>query len=342
MSFFEKREDQTLIEALAEFVTMTHPDLVILSSTTLCNDARMEEAASKAKRPSYTGHAGPISLHASKPSRQAFAMKLCQAIRNVPLLVVKANSRGGFFSYQGTTNVPLKFMIDLQPTSRHMMAWLMNLMEAGKDSMYLAVSKAIDAAGVTKQVAIRMITAFSVQASVNKFKPERRLFKDAAEKALPQAVTDDEIDVLMVTAPRSKDLSPYIINILCSAATSILIWPPEADNAALGQKPPPPTDGEQDLRPMSALSSRGAPNRSTSINHDGGQPTVLTSRPASRGSAYGSGYSYSYQQPAEMDAASKAAMDAMAERMARRKAAEDKAAASAANQQRSRAGAFMG
>lgn len=26
--------------------------------------------------------------------------------------------QGGFFSYQGTTNVPLKFMIDLQPTSR--------------------------------------------------------------------------------------------------------------------------------------------------------------------------------------------------------------------------------
>ena len=53
----------------------------------------MEEAAAKAaKRTSHSGSGG-LSVHASKPSRQAFAMKLCQAIRSVPVLVVKANSR---------------------------------------------------------------------------------------------------------------------------------------------------------------------------------------------------------------------------------------------------------
>ena len=34
------------------------------------------------------------------------------------MLALVAVCQGGFFSYQGTTNVPLKFMIDLQPTSR--------------------------------------------------------------------------------------------------------------------------------------------------------------------------------------------------------------------------------
>lgn len=33
---------------------------------------------------------------------------------------------------------------------------------------------------------------------MNKFKSERRLFKDAGDKALPLAVAEDEIDVLMV------------------------------------------------------------------------------------------------------------------------------------------------
>lgn len=52
-------------------------------------------------------------------------------------------------------------------------------------------------------------------------------------------------------APRTKDLSPYLINLLCSAPTSILIWPAEPDSSALGQKPPPSDSGEDGLRPMS-------------------------------------------------------------------------------------------
>ena len=122
---------------------------------------------------------------------------------------------------------------------------------------------------------------------------ERRLFKDAPEKALPQAVCDDLVDVIMVQVgeggrerggriasvfilcggggrdrghcpsigridldegatesptplpssppssppqgPRTKDLSPFVVDMLCNAPTSVLIWPPEAENTALGQ-----------------------------------------------------------------------------------------------------------
>jgi hypothetical protein len=40
-----------------------------------------------------------------------------------------------------------RYMIDLQPTSRHMLTWLMNLMEPLKDQLYLAVGKAYEPNG---------------------------------------------------------------------------------------------------------------------------------------------------------------------------------------------------
>ena len=35
--------------------------------------------------------------------------------------------------------------------------------------------------------------------------------------------------------PRTKDLSPMVMDILCNAPTSVLIWPPDEGNTALGQ-----------------------------------------------------------------------------------------------------------
>ena len=35
--------------------------------------------------------------------------------------------------------------------------------------------------------------------------------------------------------PRTRDLSPVVMDVLCNAPTSILIWPPEEGSTALGQ-----------------------------------------------------------------------------------------------------------
>lgn len=88
-------------------------------------------------------------------------------------------------------------------------------------------------------LAVRMFTSFHVQCSVSKFRPERRMLKGPPERALPQAVQDDDIDVLVIQAPRSRDLSPYAISVLSNCATSVLIYPPQMENTALGQLPLP-------------------------------------------------------------------------------------------------------
>ena len=45
--------------------------------------------------------------------------------------------------------------------------------------------------------------------------------------------------------PRTKDLSPLVVDLLCNAPTSLIIWPPDAENTALGQRAAPSDDGSQ-------------------------------------------------------------------------------------------------
>ena len=54
-----------------------------------------------------------------------------------------------------------------------MLTWLMNMLSPDRDNLYLAASRAYDGA-VVKQTVTRMVTTFSVQSSVSKFKPIRR------------------------------------------------------------------------------------------------------------------------------------------------------------------------
>lgn len=49
-----------------------------------------------------------------------------------------------------------------------------------------------------KQTAVRMMTTFSVQASVSAFQPIKRLLKEAPHKILPKAVVQDNVDILAV------------------------------------------------------------------------------------------------------------------------------------------------
>jgi hypothetical protein len=145
---------------------------------------------------------------------------------------------------------------------------LLNMMVPDRDHLHLIVTKAYEGSGVAKQTSLRMLTAFSVQASVGKVKAEKvhegqgstlslihslsltlshtlsvslththtlsltriharvplqEMVKDSSEKALPVKVAKEQIDVLIIQAPRTKDLSPYVINLLCSAATSVLV-----------------------------------------------------------------------------------------------------------------------
>lgn len=62
--------------------------------------------------------------------------------------------------------------------------------------------------------------------------------QDAAHRALPAAVIADEVDVLVVQAPRTRDLSAPLTELLLAARTAVLLWPP--DRCADGTVVTPP------------------------------------------------------------------------------------------------------
>lgn len=198
---FSKQADQTVVEALQELVEQERPDLVVIASNSLpCIDQRTTSGAGAGASSASGGKGGPaaaLSPAERSSAAQTLSMRLCQALRGVPLLVYKANTRGSF--QEGAPQAAVKYMVDLQPTSRHMLDWLMgSLMDLRRDSLSLAVSKALEPNGTTKQMALRMMTAFGVQASVNKLTPTKRLLREEAGKALPPAVVEEEVDVLLI------------------------------------------------------------------------------------------------------------------------------------------------
>jgi hypothetical protein len=115
-----------------------------------------------------------------------------------------------------------------------MLKWTMNMLNPDRDNLYLSAAKAYDGP-VVKQTITRMVTTFSVQASVSKFKPTRRVFKEAAEVGLPLAVEQDHIDILVIQANRNKELSSYVLDLLMTAKTSLIIYPPDFESQALGR-----------------------------------------------------------------------------------------------------------
>ncbi|GAX73464.1 hypothetical protein CEUSTIGMA_g916.t1 [Chlamydomonas eustigma] len=332
---FTKGEDQTLLEAMKQYVELTKPDLVIIASKGLCND---EPVVVTPGRPKVKD-----TKQGLKPARSAFGLKICQTLRTVPLLVYKANTRGAFFTMADPAVSPMRCVVDLQPTSRHMLVWIMNLLHSEKDQMSLSVCKAYEGGGaVIKQTASRMMTAFAVQTSVNKFKTQRRFFKEAPEKALPQYVFDEQIDVLMIQGPRTKDLSPLVVDLLVNTPTSILIWPPDAEDTALGQAPKPKaedTDASHALAQSRSISLDGGPVSSKS--QAGGAISMSTNVSRRTSNSSGTGYRYGYgPTDAQVDPVTQAALEAAAARMAKRKEENTKATAGSAGLPPRRPGAL--
>lgn len=234
---YVKHEEQTVTESMQDIVEEMKPDLVVIASESLCPE-----------RETRSGLPGTSGM----PANKAFALKICQALRHVPVFVYKANTKGGFGSYSDPKVATLRCMMDMQPTSRPMLQWLMNMMNPDRDSLYLAASKAYDGA-IVKQTVTRMVTTFSVQASVSKFKPVRRVFKESSEVALPPAIEQDHIDILVVQANRNKELSSYVIDLLTTAKTSIIVFPPDFDSQALGR--PSAAEAEEETSDPSHFSS---------------------------------------------------------------------------------------
>jgi len=360
---FNKSDEETLLEAISNYIMAVNPDLVVIASKGLCNDTRAEEVVAAAT--ARNGGRRDLAMHARpgiKPSRQSFGMKLCQTIRHHPLLVVKANTKGSFLTYTDPKLAPMKCVVDLQPTSRHMLSWLMKRLSNSKDVIHLVVNKAYDGAGATKQTAVRMMTSFAVQCSVNQFKAERHMFKEGGERVFPAFVTENDIDLLMIQAPRTKDLSPYCMDLLCNASTSLLLWPADTDNTALGQSTLPSGRDDSDTsssRPSTASSfmrnlSLGSNYSGTGFSAAGSasfaSSSSYRSRPMSAavgamgsrslGSGSGSGgYSYHGTMPS-LDGAAAAALKAMQDRQDRRRLTEDQAKAASNSKQNTRKGAL--
>uniref|UniRef100_A0A7R9VIZ2 UspA domain-containing protein n=1 Tax=Chlamydomonas euryale TaxID=1486919 RepID=A0A7R9VIZ2_9CHLO len=297
---WQKPDDMSLIESLQEYTQKTNPDLVIIGSKSL--------AGTEAKQTALRNVALPAIPAKSPIVSQSFAYKLAQALRKYPLLIYKSNTKGSFLSYVDQASAPVKYMIDLQPTSRFMLGWLLNVMDLDKDHLFMSVGKAFEPNGVTKQVAMRMVTMFTVQASAGnkiRMKPAARLLKHESERDLPAQVVADDIDILLIQAPRCRDLSPYVQEVLSSTPAAILIYPPDANDTSLGSS----TRMER--------TSSGAPTASGDMD---------SPRERQR-------YSYTSGGPPVVDSAAQAALDAMAKRQAaRRQATDDQAKAHSTSQ----------
>ncbi|WIA17780.1 hypothetical protein OEZ85_009293 [Tetradesmus obliquus] len=203
--------DLRLDEAIAQHVSSASADLLVMGSHNLCAAGTRDD---------------PL------PATGSFAKKLVKALQCCPVLVVKANSRGPYLRSDNGA-MGLKVMVECQPHSRHMLAWLMDKMNPDTDGLFLAVLRARDSGtGQVKETATRMLNNFKVQASVNEFYTAQRVYKEAASQALPQAVEADAIDILAVQAPECKELPESITDLLSSTRSSILIYKIKAEPSA--------------------------------------------------------------------------------------------------------------
>ncbi|KAF8055402.1 hypothetical protein HT031_006770 [Scenedesmus sp. PABB004] len=166
------------------------------------------------------------------PAAGSFALRLAKSLRCCPVLVVKANSRGPFLG--GASAGGLKVMLDCQSNSRHVLGWLMDQLDAQRDSIYLAVTAATAPSGALKETAARMLTQFGVATSVNEFYTAQRVFRDPAATALPQAVEAEAIDILALTAPECKLLPDAITDLLAATRASVLLWRSKQQEAPRG------------------------------------------------------------------------------------------------------------
>ncbi|GIL87652.1 hypothetical protein Vretimale_14670 [Volvox reticuliferus] len=127
---------------------------------------------------------------------------------------------------------PMRVMIDLQPNSRHVLEWLFEHFTPGHDHLFLTVSQAFDGQHNVKPSAQRLLTAFGVQAAVNSFEADKSVLAGPVNKSLPQAVMESEPDVLVLQTPRCRGVPSNIVELLYTAKTSFLIWPPDYTPAA--------------------------------------------------------------------------------------------------------------
>eukprot|EP00877_Chromochloris_zofingiensis_P008490 jgi/Chrzof1/3895/Cz13g12140.t1 len=158
-----------------------------------------------------------------RPAAGSFALQLIKTIKSCPVLLVKVNSKAPYLR-SDNPSMGLKVMVECQSTSRHMINWLINQLDAEKDGIFLAVTKAQDQHGKVKDTTHRMMTNFSVQVNSNDFHYAQRLYKDSSAKALPQAVEQDGIDVLAVQAPACKGIPQSIVDLLHTARTNVLVY----------------------------------------------------------------------------------------------------------------------
>ncbi|PNH10178.1 hypothetical protein TSOC_003129 [Tetrabaena socialis] len=143
---------------------------------------------------------------------------------------VAAFLRSNSLAHAPLTMTPsMKVMVDLHANSRHVLDWLFEHFTAGRDQLMLTVCQAYDERSNVKPAAQRLLTAFGVQAAVNSFEADKSMLAGPANKSLPQAVAEAEPDVLVVQLPRCKGLPQSITELLYSAKTSFLLWPPDYD-----------------------------------------------------------------------------------------------------------------
>lgn len=227
-----KEDEFTQFESLARYLINLGLQLIVMSSTNLCAGMPAMPAQPKPaplKAPGKARQPEPPPAM-PRPSSGCVALKILAdllAVRSAPVLLVKYNSRGPFLS--GATP-SIKCMVDLQANSRHLLEWLFEKFEAGRDHIMLTVSQAYDERNQPKPLAERLLTAFGVQAAVNSFHADKAMLKDAAHRALPKAVVDAAPDVLVLQAPRCRGLPSQLTELLYNVKTSILLWP--ADNSA--------------------------------------------------------------------------------------------------------------
>lgn len=220
-----KGEDETVPETIADYVQTTQPDLVIVGAHSLCRTAA--RASMVLSRSFSASSSMPLQLgagNAAKAAAQAsFALRIVQHVRKIPLLVAKPNTLGKAHTPAGVGM--LHSMIDLQSSSRSCVEWMMNRLHPARDCLYLTVTKADTTDGMSR--AERILTTFGVQCQVNEWQYERRIFKDPAHASLPKAVQTDSIDIIALQAPRCREMSSQILDMLWDLKTCVLIWPPD-------------------------------------------------------------------------------------------------------------------
>ena len=207
----EVRGIDTLTEQMYKYTEERHADLVVIGSDIQRETASANEILQQASASSGTSSLGSVTLTAVK-----------HLLR--PVLIVKSTNRC-IISRQNGVSENLKVVLQVEPTVqttvRYLGSWLGG---AGRqDHVLLAKPNGVDKEGFENMSTRMMLTHFADVVHKHKLTVGKRPLEGAFQVCLPDLAHRERAHIIAVQAPRTRNMSHEMREMIRSSPCAILI-----------------------------------------------------------------------------------------------------------------------